>query len=181
MRRLLLLILLMGSCLRLMSQLLTVTSLTAVRDIEKLSSPYRLATNNFLVTHNEIRQKIAEGYFVALNLNAIPQDNACITAANAQLWIRIDASKLPTDGRLPVWQELVPRSGIIGGSCTQEYQRMVNGVCESGKKEVISRVNFKKNGTDYCRTTYRWKWSDNATSGMLIEELPGMCTNPNEP
>ncbi len=67
------------------------------------------------------------------------------------------------------------------GSCTQEYQRMVNGVCESGKKEVISRVNFKKNGLDYCRTTYRWKWSDNATSGMIIEELPGMCTNPNEP
>ncbi|MBV8255098.1 MAG: hypothetical protein JO154_21025 [Chitinophaga sp.] len=87
---------------------------------------YRLTTNNYLVTHNEIRQKISQGYFTALNLNAIPADNNCITATNAKLWISIDATKLPTNGRLPVWQELVPKA-----SCTGDLQKMINGVCET--------------------------------------------------
>ncbi|MBC9929527.1 hypothetical protein [Chitinophaga qingshengii] len=117
-----------------------------------------VAQNNYLVTHNEIRQKVAEGYFTALNLAAIPQDNACITSANAKLWLSIDETKLPANGRLPVWQELVPKA--VAPVCNGFDQKVINGVCETAKKTLWNSELIIKNGKSYCKLTYRYKFSD---------------------
>lgn len=133
-------------------------TLVVATDFHKIWLAPRLAQNNYLVTHHEIRQKVAEGYFTALNLAAIPQDNACITAANAKLWLSIDETKLPSNGRLPVWQELVPKA--VGPACNGFDQKVINGVCETANKTLWNSEIIIKDGKSYCKLTYRYKFSD---------------------
>ncbi|RAJ75646.1 hypothetical protein CLV59_109260 [Chitinophaga dinghuensis] len=71
---------------------------------------FRLTKGPCLVTHYEIRAKVAEGYFKALNLNAIPQNNQCITTNNAKAWLSLAEEHLPKDGRLPTWVDLIPKN-----------------------------------------------------------------------
>lgn len=165
-------LLLIGALLPLHSQSLPANTLVATAALPKPAKVYRLAQNNYLVTHNEVRQKIAEGYFTALNLAAIPQDNACITAANAKLWISIDETKLPTNGRMPVWQELVPKA--VAPVCTGQNKKLINGVCETGTTTVVDQQPVVKNGVGYCRYTYKVTWSD-GSSTQYTEDLKGAC------
>lgn len=151
---------------------LQAASTAAAMDIHNVLAAPRVAQNNYLVTHNEIRQKVAEGYFTALNLAAIPQDNVCITAANAKLWLSIDATKLPVDGRMPLWQELVPKP--VAPVCTGTDEKLINGKCERGYKTIDNQQQLMTNGKPYCKTTYRITWSDGSFR-TYVETLPGMC------
>ncbi|MBC9913361.1 hypothetical protein [Chitinophaga varians] len=151
---------------------LQTASIAGILDIHQTFAAPRIAQNGYLVTHNEIRQKIAEGYFTALNLAAIPQDNTCITAANAKLWLSIDETKLPTNGRLPLWQELVPKA--VAPVCTGVDEKLVNGKCERGYRTIDSQEQLMKNGQPYCKTTYRVTWSDGSFR-TYVDTAPGMC------
>ncbi|QEH43304.1 hypothetical protein [Chitinophaga sp. XS-30] len=66
---------------------------------------------NHLVTHNFIRQKVSEGYFVQKAGTTIPQDNFCISKTEALNWLYLEESHLPSDNRMPWWSELVPLQG----------------------------------------------------------------------
>jgi len=68
----------------------------------------RLAANNYLVTHHEIYQKVQDGYFLPKAGAVIPDNNLCITVAEAKAWLNLEEASLPTNGRMPLWQELVP-------------------------------------------------------------------------
>ncbi|WP_291911494.1 hypothetical protein [Chitinophaga sp. CB10] len=131
------------------------------------ASKFWLTQSNYLVTHKEIRQKVSEGYFEALDLSAIPDDDKCISAENAKLWLSIDASKLPANGRLPMWQELVPVS-----LCTGPYKRMVNGICETAIFRCIE--TYWVTG-DIWNNHYAWVWPDNTFfEDFWLEEI-GAC------
>ncbi|MGO4291870.1 hypothetical protein [Chitinophaga sp. RAB17] len=69
-----------------------------------------LSAQNALVTHQFIQQKVAAGYFRQRPATTIPIDNKCITVAEAKAWLFLDETKLPTNGRMPWWSELVPAS-----------------------------------------------------------------------
>jgi hypothetical protein len=73
----------------------------------KVMSPLTIGTN-YLVSHNEINQKLQEGYFLKKSGVTVPADNFCITVDEAKTWLYLDESLLPTNGRMPLWQELVP-------------------------------------------------------------------------
>lgn len=71
---------------------------------------HHLSAQNSLVTHQFIQQKVAAGYFRQRPATTIPTDNKCITVAEAKAWLFLDETKLPTNGRMPWWSELVPAS-----------------------------------------------------------------------
>jgi hypothetical protein len=74
---------------------------------KKVMSPLTIGTD-YLVSHNEINQKIQEGYFLKKSGVTVPADNLCITVDEAKTWLYLEESLLPTNGRMPLWQELVP-------------------------------------------------------------------------
>ena len=68
---------------------------------------------NRLVTHNFIRQKVSEGYFLQRGGTTIPQDEFCISKSEAISWLELDEARLPADNRMPWWSELVPAPQIL--------------------------------------------------------------------
>lgn len=74
---------------------------------KKVMSPLTIGTN-YLVSHAEINQKIQEGYFVKKSGVTVPNDNLCITVDEAKAWLNLEETALPVNGRMPLWQELVP-------------------------------------------------------------------------
>lgn len=75
---------------------------------------------NHLVTHNFIRSKVAEGYFIQKAGTNIPTDDYCINKSDAMSWLYLIESYLPQEtNRMPWWSELVPATRY--DSCTYRY------------------------------------------------------------
>jgi len=127
----------------------------------------RLVTTNYLVSHHEILQKIQEGFFIKKASVTVPDDNLCITVTEAKAWLTLDETKLPTNGRMPLWQELVPTA-----QCTGVNKKVVNGACETG---VQTWTRNEYNSTTHMwKCYYVWKWSDGTQSAeYYIESAPG--------
>ncbi|SIN69273.1 PA14 domain-containing protein [Chitinophaga niabensis] len=73
-----------------------------------LSTVTDALAQNHLVTHRFIHQKVSEGYFQQRPSTTIPQDDYCISKAEAMAWLYLDESRLPTDSRMPWWSEIIP-------------------------------------------------------------------------
>jgi len=119
---------------------------------KKAMSPLTAGTN-YLVTHNEINQKIQEGYFIKKSGVTVPADNLCLTVAEAKAWLTLDESQLPASGRMPVWQQLVPTA-----QCTGTTKKVINGVCETAQ-QVWTRSEWDATNHWY-RCYYVYRWSD---------------------
>ncbi|WP_143306615.1 hypothetical protein [Chitinophaga vietnamensis] len=63
---------------------------------------------DFLAPHSYIIQKVTQGYFTTKAGATLPNDNKCITKAEAISYLNIDQSFLPKDDRMPWFSELVP-------------------------------------------------------------------------
>ncbi len=65
--------------------------------------------NNFLVTRKELGEAaILDNLF--LIKSSIPNDDKCITTAEAKAYVHLDESNLSTnDSKLPRWQDLLPK------------------------------------------------------------------------
>lgn len=71
-----------------------------------------LYAQNYLATHNLIRTQVASSIFKQRPGTTIPADNKCITADEARSWLYLDESTLPTNGRMPWYQELKPCNNV---------------------------------------------------------------------
>jgi hypothetical protein len=93
---------------------------------------------DYLITHHEILQKVQEGYFIKKAAATIPDNNFCITVAEAKAWLTLDESQLPVNGRMPVYQQLVPTA-----QCTGVNKKVINGYlrnrCTDLDQERIER------------------------------------------
>lgn len=123
---------------------------------KKVMSPLTIGTN-YLVSHAEINQKIQEGYFIKKSGVTVPAYNLCITVAEAKAWLTLDETKLPADGRMPLWQELVPTA-----QCTGVNKKVINGVCETAM-QVWTRGEWDATNQWY-RCYYVYRWSDGSES-----------------
>ncbi|HEY1165184.1 MAG TPA: hypothetical protein VGE90_08440 [Chitinophaga sp.] len=119
---------------------------------KKVMSPLTIGTD-YLVTHNEIIQKLSEGYFIKKAGVTVTADNLCLTVAEAKAWLTLDETKLPTTGRMPVWQELVPTAQCIGTT-----KKVINGVCETAQ-QIWTRSEWDATNHWY-RCYYVYRWSD---------------------
>lgn len=70
------------------------------------------AAQNFLPTHNYIKQKVVEGYFLQKPNTVIPADDYCISVAEARSYLYVVEAGLPVDGRMPWYADLVPYSSL---------------------------------------------------------------------
>lgn len=128
---------------------------------KKVMSPLTVATN-YLVTHNEINQKTQEGYFIKKTGVTIPADNFCLTVAEAKAWLTLDETKLPANGRMPLWQELVPTA-----QCTGVNKKVINGICETAQ-QVWTRNEWDA-ANSWWRCYYVYRWSDGSQTAEMYE------------
>lgn len=76
-----------------------------------------VVAQNFLPTHNYIKQKVTDGYFMPKPNTTIPADNYNITVAEAKSYLYVVEANLPTGNRMPWYSDLVPYSSLP--TCTQ--------------------------------------------------------------
>lgn len=128
---------------------------------KKVMSPLTIGTG-YLVTHNEINQKLSEGYFIKKSGATVPADNLCITVAEAIAWLTLDETKLPTTGRMPLWQELVPTAQCIG-----TLKKVINGICETAQ-QIWTRNEWDA-ANHWWRCYYVYRWSDGTQTAEAYE------------
>jgi hypothetical protein len=67
---------------------------------------------NYLVTRKLINEKIQDGSFMQKVSTAITGDDYCIDPIEARAKLYLDETKLPADGRMAWWSELVPLRSV---------------------------------------------------------------------
>lgn len=141
----------------------TIDALQAIQQITtvEIMSP-KTINWDYLITHHEILQKVQEGYFIKKAAVTIPDNNFCITVTEAKAWLVLDESQLPANGRMPVYQQLVPTA-----QCTGVDKKVVNGTCETGT-QVWTRSEFDDT-THWWKCYYVWRWSDGSQSQEYYE------------
>ncbi|MBV7531757.1 hypothetical protein [Chitinophaga sp. sic0106] len=102
------------------------------------------AQPRYLPSHAFIKQKVAENVFKQRPATTIPNDGFCITADEARNWLYLKAANLPTDGRLPWYDELLPCTEII--TVSPIVQNNVYGACGS----YIYTPGFNTNLQNNC-------------------------------
>ncbi|EDM35233.1 hypothetical protein PBAL39_13412 [Pedobacter sp. BAL39] len=64
--------------------------------------------NNYLVTGKDLKVSVAEGWLFRVPGSEDIPDLVCVNNEAAMAFVELDPSYLPQNGRMPLWQEIVP-------------------------------------------------------------------------
>jgi hypothetical protein len=91
----------------------------------------------------------------------IPDDNRCITVAEAKAWLNLEEALLPTNGRMPVWQELQP----LVPSATLTFSLNPNGAGPIRMDAQFSNVTLNQ-------VSFKWGY---CVHNNTIPQVPEYC------
>ncbi len=110
-----------------------------------------LMAQNYLASHAQIWQKVQEGYFTLKPSAPIQNNNICITTAEAKAWLYLQESRLPTDARMPWYQELIPMY-VASCSGTSTVTSQSSNAAYSSCGTFIYNQGYDVNITTYIRS-----------------------------
>lgn len=132
----------------------------------------RAGAQNYLVTRQVINQKIQDGTFMQKTGTTITNDNQCMDVTEAKARLYLNEVVLPTNGRMPWYQELDPLKSL---PCTSGLTLCAKSNAQYGAcGAYIYNQGFNNSLTIFTRTKLtNAMWSSDATACGITVSATG--------